>query len=259
METKDYSTKYFHDSLPEWKRKKDPILSRWFYRPVSFFLASVCARNGISANTVSYSSTVLAVVACVFFLVDMEWCRIVGAILCNVWLLMDCTDGNLARAVKKQPFGAFADSSSSYILVGFVCMAMGFACYHTGGAVFESGNEWVILLGAAAGSSDTMMRLVYQKYKATERELQDKGVMKVEYDARLDNNQVNNWRVRLEADYGIGGILPLLILLGTVFHALDIVVLYCLVYYGGSFVVTTFNLCCKAIKAQHKYQDRMPQ
>ncbi len=254
-----YSTLYFYKSLPKWKRMKDPFTTRIFYRPVSFFFASLCAKTGISANTVSYFSAVVAVFAFILFLPQNHLLHIVGAVLCNVWLVLDCVDGNLARCVKKQPFGTFADSMSSYMLVGTISLAMGYAVYYEGGSVIQPGNALIILLGGAASISDTMMRLIYQKYKSTERDLADQKVLEVEHDVRLDNNEVNNWRVRLESDFGIGGILPLLILLGTIFHALDLVIFYNLAYYGGSFLVITASLVRKAIRLSKKYQDNMPQ
>ncbi len=248
-----YTTKYFYHSMPEWKRIKDPILTRLFYRPVSFFLASVCANLGISANTVSFSSAFVAIVACAMFVPNNYYLHIVGGILCNVWLIMDCIDGNLARGVKKQAFGPFADSMSSYILVGLLGAPMGYAVYNDGGFIVGKSYAWIILLGAIATLADTMMRLIYQKYKNVERELADKGVLEVAYDQRLDNSQTNSWRVRIESDWGIGGVLPIFILLGTIFHALDLVIFYCLLYYGGSFLAITLSLVKRAIAAQRKY------
>ena len=256
MNRKEYTPKYFHDNMPEWKRIKDPFLSRIFYRPVSFLLASLCAKMGVGANAVSYWSAAVAIAACALFVPNNHVCHIVAAVLVNVWLLMDCTDGNLARGVKKQPFGEFADSMSSYILVGFLITCMGFACYHVGGIIVPKGNLWIVLFACIASTSDTMMRLIYQKYKATERKLQDAGILEAEYDVRLDNAQTNNWRVRIESDLGIGGILPLMVLLGVIFNAIDIVIIYCLCYYGGSFVISTINLVVKAVKNQIKYADK---
>ena len=114
-----YNAKYFRDSLPEWKRRKDPVLSKVFYRPVSFFTASIAANLGISANTVSYCSVFIAVLSCLLFAYPSQQAHLAAAIFVSVWLIMDCTDGNLARSVKKQPFGTYADSMSSYIFVGF--------------------------------------------------------------------------------------------------------------------------------------------
>lgn len=104
-----YTMKYFKEDMPEWKRKKDPPLSRIFYRPAGFLLAAAFSNAGVSANTVSYISLVEGVLACGLFLPDHYVCRVAGAALVNLWLVLDCTDGCIARSVRAQPFGEFAD------------------------------------------------------------------------------------------------------------------------------------------------------
>lgn len=245
----NYTAKYFKDSLPEWKRKKDPPLSRVFYRPLSFYTAAFAANRHITANQVSYFSMCVALAACILFLFNKP-AAVIGALLVNLWLLLDCTDGNLARSVKSQPFGEFADSISSYILVGFLCTGMGFYVFNQGGLFIGPGNKWMILVGALSSSFDTIMRLIYQKYKATERDLADKGILEVSYDERKDQAKVNSLRVRIESDFGIGGYLPLLVLLGVVFNSLDLVVFYTFLYYGGSCFVMTASQIKKAKKGE---------
>ena len=244
----NYSPKYFKENMPEWKRKKDPILSRIFYRPCAFVLASLCANLKIQANTVSYFSGILAVIACLLFLPQAQIWHIVAAVLINIWLILDCTDGNLARSYKKQLFGEFADGISSYILVGLMCTAMSVAVYFEGGFFIKPGNPWIIFIGALASSADTMMRLIYQKYRSTEREHADAGIIEVEQDKRTDHNQVSSFRVRIESELGIGGILPILILIAAVFQTLDLIVLYCFLYYGASCLLVTLIYVRKAIK-----------
>ena len=242
-----YTAKYFKEQLPEWKKKKDPILSQIFYRPLSFYVSSIATKFGISANAISYFSALLGIIACVTFLFDNGMLRIIGAILIHIWLILDCADGNIARHVKKQPFGEFADGISSYILVGLLCTAMGVSVYHTGGILFESGNYWIILLGALASSSDSLMRLIYQKFRHTEQELQSKGMIKGSVDERHDVNQVSSFKVRVETELGIGGILPTIILCATLFNFLDLVVLYCFLYYGLACMVSSLLLVRKAM------------
>ena len=244
-----YTAKYFKDNMPDWKKKKDPPLSRIFYRKVAFHWASIAANRGIDANTVSYFSMYIGIIACLLFLLNKP-AAIVGAILINVWLILDCTDGNLARSVKSQPFGEFADGISSYVVVGLMCTTMGFFVFQHGGVLFLKGNPWVLLLGAIASSSDTLMRLIYQKYKNTERDMVEKGGGEIEYDSRTDHSKVNSLRVRIESDLGLGGYLPIMVLLATIFNALDIVVLYCFIYYGGSCVVSSAITIKKAKKAE---------
>lgn len=249
MSKTKYDHKYFKDNLPEWKRVKDPILSRIFYRPISFYCASIATKLNISANTVSYFSTILSIIACLFIAIPNHTINIIGAILVNVWLILDCTDGNIARSVKKQPFGGFADGISSYILVALLCSSLGIAAYQNDGPIFSANSTIIIIiLGVLASTSDTLMRLIYQKYKSTERELVDQGKMKAEIEKRTDEKQTKSLLVHLEADFGVGGILPILVLLAAIFKAYDIVVIYCFVYYVGAGILMSFKYVSKAIK-----------
>ena len=245
-----YTVRYFRETMPEWKKKKDPPLSRVFYRPAGFVLAALFSNVGVSANTVSYISIIEGIIACVLFLPNCHACRIIGALLVNLWLVLDCTDGCIARSVKSQPFGEFADGISSYIIVAFLGICMGMACYFDGGILIAPGSPWIILMGGVASISDTLMRLIYQKYKATELEMAKKGIVKVEHDQRKDHDRVGSLRVKIEQDLGIGGILPVMILLGTIFHALDLVLFYSVLYYSGSCVVVSLSYIRKARKAE---------
>jgi len=254
---KHYTGREFMNDMPEWKRKKDCALARYLFRPVSFYVSAWCANCNISANTVSYISIVFAVLGCLFMAIPGYWWKIAAAIMFNIWYLSDCVDGNLARSIKKQPFGAFADAASSYILVGFMGACIGYAVYSDGGYFVEPGCALMILIGALGTTADTMMRLIYQKYKSCERELQDKGILKVEYDQRIDENATTSLLVRLEEWLGIGGYLAIFILVAAIFNALDIIVFYCFLYYGGAFVLMTLKYCKKTIKLAKQYDDRM--
>lgn len=247
-----YSPAYFKNSMPDWKKKKDPMVSRFFYRPLSFYVASLCANFGISANSMSYFSVFVALIGCFSFLVNDHAWHIFGAVMFNVWLLLDCVDGNLARSVRKQAFGEFADATSSYTLVAFMCTCMAFAVYYDGGLILNSGWIWIILVGALSSTGDTLMRLIYQKYLNSERELVDQGVLEPEKDVFKDHSQVSSLSVFFVETMGIGGILPSIILLATIFHALDIVLLYCFIYYFCSSVIMILKYIFKAIAKSRK-------
>lgn len=250
---KYYTFKFMYKTMPDWKRKKDPILTRWFYRPLSFYFSARCANLGISANQVSFVSAFVAILSCVSFLFGNYYLNILGALGVNLWLLMDCVDGNIARSVKKEAFGPFADSMSSYILVGLLCSSIGFSAYFDGGILFDQGNVWIILIGVLASASDSLMRLIYQKYKNVEKELQEAGVLKAEIDERQDIRQSSNWKIKIDENFGIGGILPLLVLLGAIFHALDLVAIYCLCFFGPVAIVSICLYVRKAICAAKKF------
>ncbi len=245
-----YTAKYFRDTMPEWKRKKDPPLSRIFYRPAGYVLAALFTSVGIGANTVSYLSIVEGVLACVLFLPNNYICRIIAAILVNLWLVLDCTDGCIARSVKAEPFGEFADGISSYIIVALLGGTIGMAVYYEGGVLTEPDMVWMVFIGALASTADTLMRLIYQKYKATELDMAEKGIVQIEHDQRKDHEQVGSLRVKIEQDLGIGGILPIMIFLGTIFHALDLVLFYMALYYGLSCLAVTLIYIRKARQAE---------
>lgn len=252
-----YTVKYFKENLPEWKRKKDPFVLKHFTRPLSFVGASFCAKRGVSANTVSYVSGIVALVACAMFLPNDYICHVVGAVLINFWIFLDCIDGNLARCVRKQPFGIFADAISSYMLVGFMCTCIAFAVYFEGGCLFKAGNPWIILIGALASSSDTMMRLIYHKYEQAHQDLIRAGIMPDERDAHTDINNVGNWKVRIEHELGIDGFIPLFVLICAIFRVLDIAVVYFFFYYGGAFLYSYVTFIKKAISNTSRYQDAL--
>lgn len=251
-----YTPKFFKENLPEWKRVKDPLTSRIFYRPISFIIASIAANLGLSANTVSYFSIFIAITACILIIIPNYICNIIGAVCVNLWLLSDCTDGNLARSIKKQPFGTFADSVSSYILVAFLCTSIGISAYFNGGLFVEKNCIWIVLLGCFASSADTLMRLVYQKYKSTERDLIEQNLLKEEKEKRTDETKTNSLIVRIESDFGVGGILPILVLLGVIFNMLDLVVIYCFIYYFFSSLLMIIKYIAKAIRKTKEIENK---
>ena len=256
---KRITAKYLRESMPEWKKKKDPMLVRLITRPISFYISALCANMGISANTVSYFSGYVAILGACCFLFNSHFMNVTGAFLVFVWLVLDCVDGNLARSVKAQPFGEFADALSSYILIAILITFIGYAAYNEGGLLLPKGQAWIILLGAIASCSDTMMRLIYQKYKNVERDMSDRGIVPAENDIFRDHSKVGDWKVRLNMEMGIPSFLTLLIIVASILKWLDIVVFYCVFYYGCSCVGTYVLYVRKAIDKQRKYQKNMPQ
>lgn len=238
-----YPPKHFRDGLPEWKRRKDPILSRLVYRPVSFYLSSLFCQIGMSANMVSYLSAVVALVACGCFV--LGW-PLAGAALINVWLFLDCADGNIARCVRKERYGDFADSMSSYVCVGLMFACMGYSAYFSGGVVFGPGDPRVILVGALAGSCDSLMRLLYQKYLNSSRE-QGVAVSRSEDPER--ESGVNRVRMKVDQYVSLGGFLPVAVLLSVVFGFLDLVVVLWAVYYALVFAGSSAYLVRETLRA----------
>lgn len=222
-----YTPKYFKDNFPAWKKKKDSILVRTIHRPISFAVASLMSNLNISANTVSYFSLVLAVSLSVMYLFDGRIIHIVAAVLVNVWMILDCTDGNIARSVKKEKFGEFADGISSYILINFMFICIGFTAYRTDGFFISAGNVYVIMLGILAGNSDAMARLIYQKFQNTSFKLSPKSenVENNQEDDKENLGTVRKIQDRLDKELGLNGLLLPAILIFSIIDKYDILLM----------------------------------
>lgn len=238
-----YTAKFFSDNFPDWKRKKDNILCRFTYRPVSFLLSAVFSNIGLTANMVSYFSALVGLVACACFVLCQP---IAGAILINLWVVLDCVDGNIARSVRKELYGDFADSMSSYICVGFMFACIGFASYQQGGVIFDAGDPRIILIGALAGSSDSLMRLLYQKHLNSTIA---QGLDANRSEDPEEHQGINRIRMKVDEFISLGGILPLVVLLGACFGFLDVVCCIWCAYYVLTFIASASYLVAKTFKA----------
>lgn len=241
-----YTAKYFYDNYPDWKRKKDWPPTRYFYRNLSFPLSAFFANIGWTANMVSYFSALIGIGACVSFVLGLP---ILGAILVNLWLVFDCTDGNIARSVKKEKYGDFADSMSSYICVGFLFASIGMCVYRTGGLLFTPENPWAIYLGALAGSSDSLMRLLYQKFLNSTWE---QGVNASHSNDPQKESGINRLRMKIDGYLSLGGSIPIALVVASILGWLDLVVIFWLVYYGLTLIATSLYLMHKTFVANRE-------
>jgi phosphatidylglycerophosphate synthase len=93
------------------KAVHDGLLSSHFYRQISFFVTPWFLKAGISANAVSVlgllCSASMPLIA--FLLGPYDYLGV--ALICFVYLVLDCVDGNIARACGSSgPLGQYLDS-----------------------------------------------------------------------------------------------------------------------------------------------------
>ena len=164
-----YNYQFFRDGLPDWKKKRDPIVVRFFYRPLSFYCSSIFSNLGITANDVTVISIVVAVVVGILFFCagTNKEIGIIAAIMISVWLLLDCSDGNMARCVRKQPYGEFLDALGIYVLVASLGIGLSRYLYLNGGLIFEARSIVVVFIGLSSSIFDLLMRVTHQKFVAT--------------------------------------------------------------------------------------------
>lgn len=245
-----YSPKYFNDTMPEWKRKKDPVIARFIHRPISFIFSSVFAEMRLTPNQVSFMSLVIAVIACVLFMSDNIMVLLLAYILLNLWSITDSADGNMARTLGGKPYGDFIDATSSYFLYGMMFLSLGYAAYQMGGFIFLSGNSLIIVIGALAGSFDTMTRLFFQKMKNNAYELKiemmKKGMEQKEDITDRSASKVGRLQARFDTEFTCGGSVHLLFLLACILaKTLDLYVSVYFLYNGLTFIASIAYLVKK--------------
>lgn len=247
-----YSPKFFRDTMPDWKRKKDPIIARIFHRPISYVFSSIFCEIGLTPNQVSFISLIISFLTCGCFMLHNKTCYLVGAILMNLWSITDSADGNMARSVGGKPYGDFIDATSSYAMVGFLFPALGWAVYVDGGLLISTGTAWIILIGAYTSISDTMARLFFQKMKNNTFEIKNNKEVsnKLVIDEPKEASAISQGKLmriftRVDSELSMGGWNLVAIVICSLFNCLDIYVLFYAIYYPTIFAVSTLYLIKK--------------
>jgi len=176
------------EAYPAGKREFDgrAIWLAWVARPLSFYVAWPLARWGVSANAVTYVSIISLLAGCVLLVQGQRTPTLVGAFLVNVWFLLDCVDGNLARYYSKKSggsarrdswYGKFIDDLGAILFRGslFVSVGIGFYRYPEGRLIQLFSELWspacllarpttFMMLGSASAILLLMSLAVHRTY-----------------------------------------------------------------------------------------------
>ena len=212
-----YTPEFFKDTMPEWKKKKDPIIARFIHRPISFGFSSLFAEMGLTPNQVSFISLVIAFCSVILFFSTNTTVLIIAFVLLNLWSIIDSADGNMARSLGGKPYGDFIDATSSYFLYGMMFLPLSYSVFKTGGYFVKIGCPEIIVMGALAGSLDTMTRLFFQKMKNNAYEIR-MSEMEKRIDLKEDitdrsQSKIGRIQGKIDGEMTCGGTIHLVLLL----------------------------------------------
>lgn len=130
---------------------------------------------GLTANQTTWISLFVLLVGCLFLATGSYLSAITGAVLLNIWLILDFVDGNIARYEKScSRYGEFIDAMGAYIAhLSFFTAGIGFyispdsllLSYFT--LPVEQYSVAIIITGSIASIAAIWIRLIYQKFKNT--------------------------------------------------------------------------------------------
>lgn len=238
-----YSLKEIISSLPEKKNSKSSLWVKLIVRKVSFLFTYLFINAGCSAWGASVVSVLVALTGSFCFVVDNTICRIIGVCLVELWLVLDCVDGNIARVKKTcSEMGEFIDALSGYYVTGFVYFFVGIAAYYTTN-IFRQNALILVVMGGISTIAGLLARIIHQKYtysiivmnqaSAVYREIPEESVEK--------KNSVQHLRSRLDKEIGISGLFMPLLIVALIFNLFDLfTIFYCVFQCCGLIAVTAY-------------------
>lgn len=195
------------------------IWLRFVLRPVSIVIAWVFLKTKISANTISYTSALICVLSAFLVVTGNTFYMILGCIGFNLFSLLDCVDGNMARYRNKaNPYGEWADALGGYFASALVLPSVGIAV----GLNAETGLMRILFtgLGVWAGLTNILCRIIQKKYQEIKaQESKDDGMDKKSIIRIIDSNM------------GITGFLMPSVLVGVLTGYLKVVLIFFSAYY----------------------------
>jgi phosphatidylglycerophosphate synthase len=101
-----------------------------FYRPLAFLLVKAVYNTKITPDHLTFAAIIMGVAGGVFYSFGLQLTTNIGAICFLLFVVLDCSDGQLARLKKNgTTFGRLLDGASDYIVVTviYIGIAIGYS------------------------------------------------------------------------------------------------------------------------------------
>lgn len=241
-----YSYQKIVESLPIKKNSNSSWWVKLWVRKASFPFTYLFINLGFSPNAVSVLSIAFVLAACAGYVISTPAAIITAVVLINVWLILDCVDGNIARCRKqKTVYGEFVDDIGGYYVVAFIYLAIAFCVYNIGGLWVEESNKWILAAGGVASICDILARLINKDYVNFSKNRSDY----VQDDYRTESKKSLSYvRRRVGKELGVSGMFMPLTIICAIWHSYDIMVLFYLLFNGFALLSTTIIYIYKADK-----------
>lgn len=246
---KYYSLKEIIKSLPAKKNSKSSLWVKLIVRKLSFIFTYLFINLGCSAWGASIISVLVAMIGSFCFVINHSLCRIIGVILIELWLVLDCVDGNIARVKKtSSEMGEFIDALSGYYVTGFVYFFVGITAAYTT-ELFSEYAFLMIILGGVSTISGLLARIIHQKYtysimvinQANPQKHNDIPEQEVE-----NKKSIQYIRSRLDKEIGISGLFMPLLIVALIFNLFDVFTIFYFAFQFCALIAVTVYYALKA-------------
>jgi hypothetical protein len=248
-----YSYNKIVESLPKKKNSNSSWWVKMWVRKASFPFTYLFINLGFSPNAVSILSIAFVLAACVGYVVSTPVAIITAVVLINVWLILDCVDGNIARCRKqKTVYGEFVDDIGGYYVVAFIYLAIAFCVYNIGGMFVDVSNKWILAAGGVACICDILARLINKDYVNFSKNRPDYVQENYLTESKKSLSYI---RRRIGKELGVSGMFMPLTIICAIWRCYDLMVLFYLLFNGFALLSTTVIYIYKADKYDkiHRY------
>ena len=147
---------------------KDKLLTltlwdRYILRKPSYYISYFLYNKlNLGANAVSVLSIIVATIAFLLMFTLNNFAMLIAIVLLNVWALLDCADGNIARALyvkynRTNKYGELYDAMSGCFVIAFLWISLGYYCFEL------LDNIFYLVFGALTSIMGIFSRLLYLK------------------------------------------------------------------------------------------------
>lgn len=240
------------ESLPVKKNSNSSWWVKLWVRKASFLFTYLFINLGFSPNTVSILSIAFVLAACAGYITSTPTAIITAVVFINLWLILDCVDGNIARVKKqKTTYGEFVDDMSGYYTVAFIYLAIGMCVYNVGGVLIHQGCKWMLTAGAIASICDILARLINKDYVNFSQNRPDY----IQDDYQTESKRSLSFvRRRIGKELGISGLFMPMTIICAIYHAYDILIFFYLLFNGFALLSTSVICIYKADKYDKIHQ-----
>lgn len=250
-----YSYNQITQAYTSKKKNMSTLWARCFSRPLSFPITYVLINLGISANIVSIMSILVVIMACVLLSFKGFYSTLSGVIMILMWHVLDCVDGNIARVKNESSYiGEFVDAVSGYTASTFVFIATGMAAYHTT-ELFAEYKYMFIFMGAIASSSETLARLIHNRYSVAVYRLAYQNKMELP-DIKNDDPEgqrgVSFLASRIRKVFGFSSMFMPLLIISMLSNHFDYLIIFYTLYTTSWLILVCIVYIKRAIEISNK-------
>jgi phosphatidylglycerophosphate synthase len=156
--------------LEKEKENKETIWEYYFARKIAFLILPIFLKTKISANQISILSIFFGIFGTILIALGNFWQILLGAILLQIWLILDKTDGLVARYRKSiSSLGKFLEELNGTIIAALFFSSTGFAASKLPGFLpfqFKLPLYFFIIFGILTSFFIIFRHLIFRHFEA---------------------------------------------------------------------------------------------